>query len=223
MKKRYYVLLGGLLALSAKAKGMASDANDVEEPEYTLLSQEDDFELRRYEPQLVAQTWVSGDQETASRAGFKVLADYIFGNNTAPSGGSSNISMTAPVTMQPNSAESDKDAQKIAMTAPVSMQQEHGQWRVQFTMPKKYTMQTLPKPTNPNITITEIPKQTYAVIKFSGLANSSKVAAKTEALRVWMQEQGLTITGEAQLARYNPPWTLPFLRRNEILIAYEPE
>lgn len=221
MKKRYYVLLGGLLALSAKA--VASDTNDVEEPEYTLLSQAGDFELRRYEPQLVAQTWVSGDKKTASRAGFKVLADYIFGNNTAPSGDSSKISMTAPVTMQPNSDDSDKDAQKIAMTAPVNMQQADGQWRIQFTMPKKYTMQTLPKPNNPNITITEIPKQTYAVITFSGLAGSKKVATKTEALRAWMQEQGLPTTGEAQLAQYNPPWTLPFMRRNEILIAYEPE
>ena len=181
----------------------------------------DDFELRRYDKQLVAQTLVSGDQDSASREGFKVLADYIFGNNTAATGGSSKISMTAPVTMQPNNKKSDSESQKIAMTAPVSMQQDDGKWRVQFTMPSQYTMQTLPKPNNPNITITEVPAQTYGVIKFSGLAGSKKVATKTEELQSWMQTQNLTITGEPELARYNPPWTLPFLRRNEVMIAYK--
>ena len=195
----------------------------TEEPNYTVLSQIDDFELRRYDKQLVAQTLVSGDQDSASREGFKVLADYIFGNNTAPAGGSSKISMTAPVTMQPNNKKSDSESQKIAMTAPVSMQQDDGKWRVQFTMPSKYTMQTLPKPNNPNITITEVPAQTYGVIKFSGLAGSKKVATKTEELQSWMQTQNLTITGEPELARYNPPWTLPFLRRNEVMIAYKPK
>ena len=218
MKKRYYVLIGGLLLMSAKVM-----ASDVEEPEYTVLSQSGDFELRRYEGQLVAQTWVSGDQKTASRAGFKILADYIFGNNTTPSGDSSEISMTAPVTMQPNSQDNSADSQKIAMTAPVNMQQDNGQWRVQFTMPSKYTLQTLPKPNNPEITITEIPEQTYGVIKFSGFTGDKKLAAKTQALRTWMQEKELTITGEAELARYNPPWTLPFMRRNEVMIAYESE
>ena len=193
----------------------------TEEPNYTVLSQMDDFELRRYDKQLVAQTLVSGDQDSASREGFKVLADYIFGNNTAPTGGSSKISMTAPVTMQPNNKKSDSESQKIAMTAPVSMQQDDGKWRVQFTMPSKYKMQTLPKPNNPNITITEVPAQTYGVIKFSGLAGSKKVATKTEELQSWMQIQNLTITGEPELARYNPPWTLPFLRRNEVMIAYK--
>ena len=195
----------------------------TEEPNYTVLSQMNDFELRRYDKQLVAQTLVSGDQDSASREGFKVLADYIFGNNTAPTGGSSKISMTAPVTMQPNNKKSDSESQKIAMTAPVSMQQNDGKWRVQFTMPSKYTMQTLPKPNNPNITITEMPAQTYGVIKFSGLAGSKKVATKTEELQSWMQTQNLTITGEPELARYNPPWTLPFLRRNEVMIAYKPK
>lgn len=214
MKKATYLLLSGSLLTSGAAMA-------TEEPNYTVLSQMDDFELRRYDKQLVAQTLVSGDQDSASREGFKVLADYIFGNNTAATGGSSKISMTAPVTMQPNNKKSDGESQKIAMTAPVSMQQDDGKWRVQFTMPSKYTMQTLPKPNNPNITITEVPAQTYGVIKFSGLAGSKKVATKTEELQSWMQTQNLTITGEPELARYNPPWTLPFLRRNEVMIAYK--
>ncbi|MBP3945276.1 heme-binding protein [Psychrobacter sp. K31L] len=214
MKKVTYLLLSGSLLISGGAMA-------TEEPKYTVLSQVDDFELRRYDEQLVAQTWVSGDQDSASREGFKFLADYIFGNNTAPTGGSSKISMTAPVTMQPNSKKSDGESQKIAMTAPVNMQQDDGKWRVQFTMPSQYTMQTLPKPNNPNIMITEVPAQTYGVIKFSGLAGSKKVATKTEELQSWMQTENLNVTGEPELARYNPPWTLPFLRRNEVMIRYQ--
>ena len=193
----------------------------TEEPKYTVLSQTENFELRRYDEQLVAQTWVSGDQNTASRAGFKVLADYIFGNNTAPSGESSKISMTAPVTMQSENKNSSDESQKIAMTAPVSMQQNDGKWRVQFVMPSQYTLQTLPKPNNSNIEIVKVPAKNYGVIKFSGLAGSEKVAAKTAELQSWMQAQKLRMSGEPELARYNPPWTLPFMRRNEIMIAYQ--
>ena len=217
MKKTgYLLLLGGLVLISRSAM-----AAETEEPDYALLAQTGNFELRRYEAQLVAQTWISGDKEDASRAGFKVLADYIFGNNTAPTGGSSKISMTAPVTMQPDSQKAAGESQKIAMTAPVSMQQDDGKWRVQFMMPSKYTMQTLPKPNNPDVEIIEVPVQTYGVIKFSGLTGSKKVATKTQELRAWMEEQNVTITGEPELARYNPPWTLPFMRRNEVMIAYE--
>ena len=213
------VLLTSTLLISGAAMA-------TEEPNYTILSQTEDFELRRYESQLVAQTWVSGDQNTASRTGFKILADYIFGNNTAPSGESSKISMTAPVAMQLEAKQSeskngDNESQKIAMTAPVNMQENNGKWRVQFTMPSQYTMQTLPKPNNPDITIIEVPPQTYGVIKFSGLAGTEKVAAKTSELQSWMQAQKLTVTGTPELARYNPPWTLPFMRRNEVMIAYQ--
>lgn len=216
MKAAIYGLLGASLFVSGAAMA-------IEEPDYTVLSQTDDFELRRYDSQLVAQTWVTGDQDSASRAGFKVLADYIFGNNTAPSGESSKISMTAPVTMQPEGKKGSGNSKKIAMTAPVSMQQTDGKWRVQFTMPSQYTMQTLPKPNNPKVMIVQVPVQTYGVIKFSGLVGSKKVAAKTEELQSWMQSQNLTMTGVPEMARYNPPWTLPFLRRNEIMIRYEPK
>lgn len=215
MNRAPYLLLSGLLLISGETMA-------IEEPSYTVLSQVEDFELRRYDEQLVAQTWVSGDQDTASRQGFKILADYIFGNNTAPSGESSKISMTAPVTMQSDNLNGQA-SRKIAMTAPVSMQQNDGRWRVQFTMPSQYTMQTLPKPNNPDVKIVQVPAQTYGVIKFSGLAGSKKVAKKTETLKSWMQTQKLMITGTPELARYNPPWTLPFMRRNEVMMAYQPK
>ena len=178
----------------------------TEEPNYTVLSKTENFELRRYDEQLVAQTWVSGDQDAASRTGFKILADYIFGNNIAPSGESSKISMTAPVSIKQE-----------------HQQQTDGKWRVQFTMPSQYSMQTLPKPNNPDIKIIEVPPQTYGVIKFSGLAGAEKVAAKIAELQSWMQMQKLTIISSPELARYNPPWTLPFMRRNEVMIGYQPK
>lgn len=184
----------------------------TEEPTYTILNQSEDFELRRYDPQIVAETWVSGDQKEAGNKGFKVLADYIFGNNTAPSGESSKISMTSPVKMQP---------QKIAMTAPVAMQEQDGKWRVRFVMPSKYTMQTLPKPNNLAVSLIEVPVQTYGVIKFSGFTGEQKVADKTQELKNWMQSQNLTLVADAEMARYDPPWTLPFMRRNEIMIKYQ--
>ncbi len=194
----------------------------VEEPDYTILLQADDFELRRYDAQIVAETWVTGDRNEASRTGFKTLADYIFGNNTTPSGGSSEISMTTPVKTQAQAANGNSsESQKIAMTAPVNMQQADGKWRVRFVMPSSYTLQTLPKPNNSEVSIIEIPVQTYGVVKFSGLAGSDKVADKTKELQNWMASQNLIVTGQPELARYNPPWTLPFMRRNEVMIAYQ--
>ena len=214
MKTAIYLVLSSSLLISGMAMA-------TEEPNYTILNQSENFELRRYDAQIVAQTWVTGEQDDASSKGFKILADYIFGNNKAPSGGRSKISMTAPVTMQSETEKGSDESQKIAMTAPVSMQKSAGKWRVQFTMPSHYTLQTLPKPNNPNVEIIEVPIRTYGVIKFSGLAGTEKVAAKTEELQSWMQAQKLTVTGTPELARYNPPWTLPFMRRNEVMIAYQ--
>ena len=210
MKAGVYLLLSSLLILPGVAMA-------TEEPEYTILNQVDDFELRRYDPQIVAQTWVTGDQKQAGNKGFRILADYIFGNNTAPSGESSKISMTTPVKMQSQTGTSAK----IAMTAPVALQENEGKWRVRFVMPSQYTMQTLPKPNNSEVSIIEVPAKTYGVIKFSGLVGEEKVATKTAQLKEWMQN--LNIVGAPEMARYNPPWTLPFMRRNEIMIEYQPK
>lgn len=215
MKVGTHLLLSSLLILPGVAMA-------TEEPEYTVLNKSEDFELRRYDAQIVAETYIDGDQKQASNKGFKILADYIFGNNTALNGESSKISMTAPVKMQPSQVQ---ESEKIAMTAPVTMQQQpqqtDGKWRVRFVMPSQYTMQTLPKPNNPAVKIEQVPMQTYGVIKFSGLTGADKVDTKTTALKQWMQEQNVQLVGEPELARYNPPWTLPFMRRNEVMIRYE--
>ena len=201
-------LLAGLLLLFVTVDAMAT-----EEPAYTVTEQSGDFELRRYDPMIVAETLVSGSMDEASGSGFRLIADYIFGNNTVPNGGNGKISMTAPVTMAAQSEE-------ISMTAPVSMKRLSGKWRLHFVMPREYTLDTLPRPNNPAVTLREVPATDYAVIRFSGLAGEGKVASKTAALEAWMAERGLEALGSPELARYNPPWTLPFLRRNEVMIPY---
>jgi hypothetical protein len=205
-------LLAGLFGLALLLLSSGS-AMAIEEPEYEVIEKSGEFELRAYSPMIVAETLVSGSMDKASGAGFRLIADYIFGNNTSTAGDSEKISMTAPVTMEPGS-------EKISMTAPVSMEQTAGQWRVHFVMPAQYTMETLPRPNNPQVTLREVPSSNYAVIRFSGLAGEKKVARKTAELMTWLESKGITPTGKPELARYNPPWTLPFLRRNEVMIAY---
>ena len=185
----------------------------IEEPKYTVIEKSGEFELRAYSPKIVAETLVPGAMDNASSAGFRLIADYIFGNNTSRTGESEKISMTAPVTMEPKS-------EKISMTAPVSMEQTGGQWRVHFVMPAQYTLETLPKPNNPVVTLREVPASNYAVIRFSGFAGEDKVAKKTAELMAWLDSKGIKLIGKPELARYNPPWTLPFLRRNEVMVAY---
>lgn len=185
----------------------------TEEPGYTVVEQSGDFELRAYSPMIVAETMVSGPMDDASSAGFRLIADYIFGNNTSRAGEQEEISMTAPVTMK---AESEK----ISMTAPVSMERAGDRWRVHFVMPSQYNLDTLPTPNNPAVSLREVPASQYAVIRFSGLVGEKKLAAKTAELMAWLQSKDIKPIGQPELARYNPPWTLPFLRRNEVMVAY---
>ena len=192
---------------------IAGVALATEEPSYTVVEQVGDLELRTYDPMIIAETVVSGSMNDASSAGFRLIADYIFGNNTARQGGNEKISMTAPVTLEPQS-------EKINMTAPVAMEKSGENWRVHFVMPSEYDLATLPVPNNPAVRLREVPATNYAVIRFSGWVNEKKVAAKTAELMAWLDSKGIEASGEPELARYNPPWTLPFLRRNEVMVAY---
>jgi effector-binding domain-containing protein len=186
----------------------------IEEPPFTTTDQEAPFEIRQYEPMVIAEVTVEGSRDEASNKGFRLIADFIFGNNEASNKESQKIVMTAPVTIEP---------QKIAMTAPVTIDQSSDKgWRVQFVMPKQYTMETLPKPKNPLVNIKELPAKRYAVIKFSGLNNLEKIENNTKQLKEWIDAKHLQALGQPQLARYNPPWTLPPWRRNEILIEIAP-
>jgi hypothetical protein len=192
----------------------------VEEPKYALLEQEAGFELRQYAPRIVAETWVDGDMDAASSKGFQLIADYIFGNNKAPqSPQSSKIAMTAPVTLEPVAKQLAPDmAGQVSVQPAADVPAWAGaqRWRVQFVMPNKYTLATLPLPNNSAVTLREIPAKTMAVAKYSGLNTDSRIRKETLELIGWMKIRSLAPMGPPQLARYDPPWTLPLWRRNEI-------
>ncbi len=192
---------------------MSTTAMATEEPNYTVIEQADEYELREYDAMIVAEVLVSGEMDEASSKGFRLIADFIFGNNTASNGTKEEIQMTAPVTIEPRS-------EKINMTKPVTIKEEEGKWRVHFVMPREYTLDSLPTPNKKEVNLRQIPALKYAVIRFSGFTDETKIADKTAKLINWMNSKGLSANGLAQLARYNPPWTLPFMRRNEIMIPY---
>lgn len=182
----------------------------TEEPEFTVIFQEDNFEIREYEPRIIAHVQTIGDFDDASSKGFKMLADFIFGNNTI-NNTSKKISMTAPVSASLSS-------KKISMTAPVIAENNNNEWSISFVMPKEFTIETLPVPNNQDIKITALPKEKFAVIVFSGLIRESSYDKKVHLLNEFIKKKKLTPLSTIQIARYNPPWTLPFFRRNELLI-----
>ena len=201
---------------------IAGPAMAIEEPAYEVLRKDGAMEIRKYAPFIVAQTWVQGDMDEASSRGFRLIADYIFGNNVAVGERTAaKIAMTAPVTMAPEAA-----SQKIAMTAPVTMAPQAAasapgaaqRWRVHFVMPRQYTLATLPKPNNQEVQLEEVPAKWFAVLRYSGLNTNARVQQRNEEAVAWVVAQKLTPLGPPQLARYDPPWTLPPFRRNEILV-----
>ena len=105
------------------------------------------------------------------------------------------------------------------MTAPVGIESKAGKWTVSFVMPAQYTMESIPKPVNPQVQLRQIPVAKKAVISFSGFYNEQKVVEKTHELEQWMKSRNLQASGAPNFARYNPPWTLPFMRRNEVMIS----
>jgi hypothetical protein len=180
--------------------------SNVEHPKYTLVERSGAIEIRDYAPIIVAETEVRGDRREAISKGFRLIADYIFGNNTA----SKKVEMTAPVTQQ--------GSEKIAMTAPVTQQGDGKSWRVRFIMPSKYTMETLPKPNNAAVELKEVPGKRFAVIRFSGMGGKESLDRHTKELEEFLSAKNLTPLSPPTYAFYNPPWTLPFLRRNEVLV-----
>jgi DNA gyrase inhibitor GyrI len=189
-----------------------SQSMATETPRYSVLRADGDFEIRQYEPRIIAEVSASGNLDAASAEGFRTLASYIFGNNrvapgqaaTVSADESTKIAMTAPVTIEPI-----KPDQSFASS---------GDWRVEFTMPSGYSLATLPTPNNPSIKIREIPPRIYAVVRYSGLNTDRRINDELIRLLDWARSQNLSVRGAPELARYNPPWTLPIFRRNEILL-----
>ncbi|MGL4540112.1 MAG: SOUL family heme-binding protein [Candidatus Rhabdochlamydia sp.] len=168
-------------------------ANKKDRPKYLLLEKWDNFEIRQYEPRVVAETMVQASFEEAIQEGFNILAAYIFGQNTTKT--------------------------KIAMTAPVEQRVDTVQenWRITFSMPATYKMEELPPPKDSRITLKQLEAQTRAAFIFSGFCTEKKTEQNTKLLLELIEQHGYISIGPCILARYDPPWTLPCFRHNELL------
>jgi len=167
----------------------------IEEPNFKILVDDGELEIRSYDEYLVAETAVEGSFDTASRKGFRRVAGYIFGENKNASGQSEKIQMTAPVTVKPDNEG----------------------WVLHFVMPRNYDMSQLTAPNNNSLLLKKIEAHLAAVISFSGFTTDAKIQNKTEELKIWLEKKDFKIAGPQQIARYNDPFTLPWLRRNEII------
>lgn len=202
---------------------ISGGAMAIEEPDYTVVASYETFEVRDYKPYILAEVTVKGELDAASNEGFRLLAGYIFGKNhrqNAAENVSSNakISMTAPVVVSEVSGP-----EKIAMTAPVNVTQAGAEtFRVQFTMPRDYTLETLPVPDDPRVSIRLIPARRVAVREYSGTWSQTRYQEEKDQLLLGLSKAGLKAVGEAEFARYNSPYSLWFLRRNEVWIPVAP-
>jgi DNA gyrase inhibitor GyrI len=183
----------------------------VEEAPYQTVLKENEFEIRDYAPFVVAQIRIEANYREAGNKAFRKLFAYISGENES----SANIAMTAPVIAEPKSQAQSK---KFAMTAPVVSEQDDEAWLYRFVLPKGFTVDSAPRPLNPEVTIAQTAPQRVATIRYSGRSTDKARVENTKALLVWIESEGLLQKSEPRWAGYNAPWTLPALRRNEVLI-----
>ena len=182
----------------------------IEKAKYQVLESTENFELRQYDPRIVAETIVEGKFEEVGDQGFRLLYEYISGNNVKKQ----SISMTAPVTQAAGS-------EKIAMTAPVNQELAGEKWRITFLMPSDYTLETLPQPLDKRIKLKQEAGSLMAAIRYSGTWSQKRYEEKKALLQVEMDKRGLRPIGVPVWARYDPPFMPWFLRRNEVLIPLE--
>ncbi|NLV41691.1 MAG: heme-binding protein [Candidatus Hydrogenedentes bacterium] len=180
----------------------------IQEPAYTVVEKKRGYEIREYAPYIRAEVTLEGAYRDTLYGGFRQVADYIFGNNTK----SEKVAMTAPVIQE--------KSEKIAMTAPVIQEAGEGKntYTVAFVMPREYTLETLPKPNNPNMAFREVPARRFAVLKFGGYATERRVERKRAQLVKSLDRDGVKAAGTALVAQYDPPWTPFYMRRNEIQV-----
>ena len=204
------------LALMVAATSVAMIAGGcaltIEEAKYEVVIKDRNYEIRNYAPHVVAETVVEGTLEDAGNRAFNRLFAYISGKNRSRG----KIAMTAPVSQEPASG-------KIEMTSPVGQQPVKGGWAVSFTMPASYTIETLPVPDDPEVKLRVIPAGRMAAVRYSGVWSEKRYRGYLGGLESWIEEKGFRILGEPVWARYNPPFTPWFLRRNEILIPVDTE
>ena len=212
MKQRQFS--GMALILAPLLLLIHGPAMAYEEPLYRVLEENDSFEIREYAPYLVAVVLVRDDFEDVGNRAFRVLFDYISGQNTKQK----KISMTVPVNQQPV----PKNGEKIKMTTPVlqAPESEEGNgYRFSFVMPSEYSLDTLPRPNDPRITINQVPARLMAVRRYSGSWSEKNYRKNETILLTALRERELKTEGAPIYARYNSPFSLWFMRRNEVLIG----
>ena len=180
------MLLGGALI------GIPIMMSHVEIPNYQVISSEKKIEIRSYQPMMIAEVEMEGERREAIRNGFRILADFIFGNNTV--------------------------RENISMTAPVQQEAKGNSWKVSFVMPSEYSMKSLPKPNDSRVILSQIPAKKWIAIKFSGISTDKNLKKHEKKLMDYIQAKNIKVIGSPKYAFYNPPWTLPILRRNEIML-----
>ena len=192
-----------MLVIAGAAIAAGPLMSRVEHPKYDTVSRDGDFEIRAYAPMIIAEAEVQGARKPAIEEGFRIIGGYIFGANQ----GRMKIAMTEPVQQQ-----------AAALPAPGD-ETGSDRWKVSFVMPSSWSLDTLPPPADTRIKLNSLPAQRMVAITFSGSYSDGIIAEKTRELRDYAQRKGLTVTGSPLLAFYNPPWTLPMLRRNEVMLA----
>lgn len=210
MKKRN---MSVALVLSIAALTLTGgNAMAIEEPGYEVLASTDDYEVRRYDAYIIAETDVEGTYKTAGNKAFRILAGYIFGDNQA----SEKMAMTAPVGSRPAD-----DSVKMNMTAPVtstSGNEDTGSYTYSFVMEKKYSLDTLPAPNDPRVRLRVVPERTVAVHRYSGTWSEDNYLKHERLLLDALAGDGVSTRGAPISARYNAPFTPWFMRRNEVMI-----
>jgi hypothetical protein len=202
--KSIIILSSILLLTSCSFFGIQNE----ESPKYRIISKDGDFEIRRYTPYIIAKVKVKGNFKESSSKAFRILAGYIFGKNK----GDTKIPMTSPV-------EIESKAIKIEMTSPVIITQSDDNYTMSFSMPSKYSLDELPKPLDERIEFKQIKPRLIASHKYSWLSSKARNDIKAKELTTWLKEnKKYRIESNYIYAGYNPPWTIPFFRRNEIHI-----
>jgi effector-binding domain-containing protein len=183
----------------------------VENAEYFVIEEKNGYEIRLYPQHIVAQTVVDGSYDQALNQGFRIVAGYIFGGNTKKE----KIAMTAPVVEQ---GVGSSNSESIAMTAPVTASLNGGAHTISFGMPRSYTIDSLPTPTDPRVSIVTVPEKKMAVLRFSWFSNADRINSKKQELLDALMRDKMEVVGEPQFAGYDAPWTPPWMTRNEIMV-----
>lgn len=196
---------------------MSGSASATEKPNYTVIETDGKFETREYPPMILAEVTVEGDRRTANNRGFRKLAAFIFGDNVSQD----KVAMTSPVISKPQKIAMTSPVvsspEKIDMTSPVTRSlDEDGRWTVNFMMPSEYSMETLPKPTDPDIRIFKTDSYRTVSIRYNGNNNSKNIAKHEAKLRAYIEEQNLSVEASPEYAGYDAPWVPGPMKRNEV-------